>query len=1147
MPVPILSRMRSRPVLLEGGTLATEAVKVARDPKLLAELPAGAKGQVEQVIKAIQVGSGYVAPTLPQRKAPRPQSAAVVAARAHQLLGPSTSVTPVDIAQALVAQGLDWVEPFAPGTPLTPFYGYGRRPRTYDYTIGRNVTTETRPDRIPFSTLDQLYKGYDVAQICTRHAINGLRSMRVRFEAMDGYEENPVKEIAEVKKRLRRPDGKRFFKNWLAQNMLNLWRYDSAPIYRLRDNAGNVKALKNITAKTMAVMLDYYGDFPESPAPAFQQFIEGVPWDWLTWDDVIYEPFWPETESPYGTPPLETVLINANTDVRLQLYFLSFFTAGQVPEAFAVAPEHMTSPDDLADFQEQYNSETDGDLAKRYGLKWLPSGTELIFYKPQTFDPELAEYVMRRTVSAFLQTPHNLGFTDSVNRASGDTQMDVQFRVDDLPTCGYYEDLLDSVIQDDWNLPVQLRFDTGGDKEDRVQEAQAHQIYVQMGAESLDEVREKVLGYAVNPEEKMPRFVDSVRLGPIPLAHILAISGQTDPLTGAPEPGTVQPIPYELPGGATPVPAAGPAGAPQGGGAGPKAPDPTKAYPSSQPRPSAVANKGLSNDGVLDEEPPEETPYPTDEPVGYGFMSGGSNGQGTGVKAAEKADLARWRTQSRTRVAKGKAPREFVGSGITGPTYQRVWRSLAPASTRAEVDAAFAKAHSPDAAGIVVQALDTGRVLMVQRTPDTHDPGEAYARWEFPGGHLTGDDAWTGALREWGEETGATLPQGTEHAGNWTSPDGVYVGYVVTVPSEATLSLKPTGHEVADVGWRSKEDLDAPDVRDKVTETLTRVAPLLKGWTTQARDRRGRFSSHPHVRWEQFHRHTDRIVAHYAPLIQKAFAKHMTRAAAHKAVQRAYTTQVPPKAPTAPLTPSAAAAAAASGALAPLGLAAVGGVVAATGAAAIVASLQGAVVVGAAAGLVGVVSALYADAYLQGAHEASEAANGSMPPWAGALSLPENYWEDWTPGVARAAQSLAGTGLAQLLADAGVVIKGVDHTQLERIGNAIAEGLDAGTPMATVIAEVDKIIDTPTRAKMIAETEYMRATGRAQMDTYQRNGVPELQWLHEPGACAMCMENVAASPQPARNPQWPQGPIPVHPWTRCVVAPYYGSTTGRKP
>lgn len=870
-----IRRRRERPILIPKDELLNKAILVARRPGSLGELPAAERDQVDQLAKAIQVGSGFSkAPrTIGQMANQKPVSAAILAARAHQTLGASVAVTPADIAMALQEQGMDWVEPFAPGQPLQPHYGYGRRPRNFDYKVGRNVSTDTREGRIPYSTLKQLYDGYDIAQICTRHAINSLRSMRIRFEAMDGYGENPVKEIAEAKRRLRRPDGKRFIKNWLAQNMLDLMRYDAAPIYRMRDRAGRVTSLKNISAVTIAPMLDYFGDIPESPAPAFQQFIEGVPWDWLTWDDVIYEPFWPATDSPYGTPPLETVLINANTDVRLQLYFLQFFTAGQVPEAFAIAPEGETTPDDLADWQEMYDDWTLGDQAERYGLRWLPHGTELNFYKPQMFDPDLAEYVMRRTVAAYLQTPHDLGFTDDVNRASGDTQMDVQFRISDLPTCGYYEDIFDSILQEDWDLPVQLRFDTGGDKEDRLEEAQAHQIYVGMGAESTDEVREKVLGYPVNPEERVPRFWDSPRLGPVPLEWLMSVSGDVDPLTGAPKPGTVTPREFVMVGQQEPDPEVGgrpnqPHGKNEGGssGASPKAPGvPVTAGQDKRYPQGGRATPGTRHGASGSPRRPTNGGRAAGA-AGYG-SPGGSTAQGTGVKAefdAESDDLRKWKANARKAIQRGKTPRPFINSTIGPDTHERIWRLLKTAETREDVDAAFerrfltekeAEASTRDVdgderpfGGLALHAVDTGRVLMIQRAHVDDDP--AGGTWEFPGGHIDeGETCRQGSIREWEEETGCDFPESAEPTGEWNSHNGCYRGHVYEIPSEEAVDLRardaamnpddPNGDHFEAMAWWDPADLsNAPGVRPELSADCAAVQHALQASVLKAGDAR---------------------------------------------------------------------------------------------------------------------------------------------------------------------------------------------------------------------------------------------------------------------------------------------------------------------
>ncbi len=678
--MPIFTRRRPPPP----SEVAEDAVKVAARRLTLDEVDPARRGAVKEALDALDLGLGVAKASPAAGGRARPVSAQAIAARAGAALGPSSAVTPEHIELAMRRQGLDWVQPFAPGAPLVPYYGYGRQPRTYDYNIGRNITTETRPDRIPFDTLEQLYTSYDVAQICVRHAINDLRSMRVRFEAADGYEQNPVKEIAEAKRFLRRPDGQRTMGGWLAANARDLWVYDSNPIFRQRDKAGNLIGLISVDAKTIAPMLDYYGRIPHGDAPAFQQFIQGVPWDWLTWDDIIYQPMWPQTDSPYGTPPLETVLINANTDVRLQMYFLDFFTKGQVPEAFAIAPEDQSDATSLAELQETYDDWTYADNSQRWGLRWLPAGTVISPYKPSEFDPDLAEYVMRRTCAAFMMVPSDLGFTADVNRASGDTQMDVQFRINSLPHVAYYEDLLSTVLQEDKGLPVQVRFDTGREKEDRLMEAQAHQIYVSIGAESPSEVREKVLGHPVDPEQRIPLFFDSMRLGPVPMEYLLSVAGKVDPLTLMPDASSVVPREFVVPGMMAPDPPIG---------ARPKAGDDKAAQAGQGAPPKGPARKGavaFSGESDETEDAEAEAQAATAGPgePGYGVAA-----EVEVLEGEAAAELRKWRAKAKKRLKAGRGLPAFEAVALPPERIAGLRARLAVAASAEEADEAFAKAR----------------------------------------------------------------------------------------------------------------------------------------------------------------------------------------------------------------------------------------------------------------------------------------------------------------------------------------------------------------------------------------------------------------------------------------------------------------------
>jgi hypothetical protein len=173
----------------------------------------------------------------------------------------------------------------------------------------------------------------------------------------------------------------------------------------------------------------------------------------------------------------------------------------------------------------------------------VPNGTKVTGTKPDAFDSSFPEYLMARTCAAFGVVPQDLGLVKDVNRANGETQVDIQFRVNTLPWVRWIEGIATRYLRYDLGLPVKMQLDTGRDKEDRLSEAQAWQIYVQSGFASADEARQELLGLEIDSERPVPRFVLDPRTGPIPLANIEAIAGRIDPETAAPVDD--QPLPTE--------------------------------------------------------------------------------------------------------------------------------------------------------------------------------------------------------------------------------------------------------------------------------------------------------------------------------------------------------------------------------------------------------------------------------------------------------------------------------------------------------------------------------------------------------------------------------------------------------------------------
>ena len=472
--------------------------------------------------------------------------------------------TPDVIEGALVDEGMASSALLGPGRPINPVKGYSQDPRAFDFPAGVNIQTSGRSrsawGRTSFDTLKALIDAYDVARTCINHKIDEIRGMEPLFLVADDVSGNQDSAIAAAKAALAYPDRERPFEEWLSLWLEDCLRYDTGTLYKRRDYNGEVIGLEVLDGTTVLPYIDEHGRRPAPPAPAWYQGIKGLPWTWLTTDEIIRTTFRPQAGNPFGLAPIESILLTANTDLRFQWHFLQMFTEGSVPAGFMELPPDVSSPDQVRDWQAYWDVVVMGDQAKLHQLIAVPGGSKFTETRPKTFDKTFPEYLAVRTAAAFGVVPQDLGIVQDVNRANGETQTDMQFRVNTLPWVLFVQNTLSRYLQNDLGLPVQVKLNTGREKEDRVAEAQAWQIYVQTGAASVDEMRQEVLGLPIDNTRPVPRFIDSPRTGPVPLRSVYAIAGPIDPETAAPidtQPLDTTPfsgaggvLPDKLPGGA---------------------------------------------------------------------------------------------------------------------------------------------------------------------------------------------------------------------------------------------------------------------------------------------------------------------------------------------------------------------------------------------------------------------------------------------------------------------------------------------------------------------------------------------------------------------------------------------------------------------
>lgn len=461
------------------------------------------------------------------------------------------ATTPSIIGNAIVQQGMGGGTDLGPGTPLTPSRGYSVRPRATDYPVGVNITAARRQawGRTGYDVLRELMRSYDIALMCKNHKIDELRSMEPLFTPMDGFKGDGEAAVAAARAALAFPDREHSWDEWLSLWLDNLLTFDSGPLYRRRNRDGQIIGLEVVDGSTIYPVIDEHGRRPLAPAPAYQQVIKGMASVDFTAQDMTYARFRPQTDSPFGMAPLESIMTTANTDLRFQWHLLQMFTEGSIPGGFMEVPPDISSPDQVAEWQDYWDATFMGDQSIVHKLIAVPNGAKFTGTAPAAFDPEFPKYLAIKTAGAFSVVPQDLGLTDDVNRATGETQTDTQFRVNTLPWVRFVESIVTRYLQHDLGLPVQIKLNTGRDKEDRLTEAQAWKLYIESGMASADEGREQILGLPVDNERPVPRGLVLPRQGFVPLVSLLAISGKVDAETKAP--ADDQPLP-ETPFAGTP-------------------------------------------------------------------------------------------------------------------------------------------------------------------------------------------------------------------------------------------------------------------------------------------------------------------------------------------------------------------------------------------------------------------------------------------------------------------------------------------------------------------------------------------------------------------------------------------------------------------
>jgi hypothetical protein len=212
---------------------------------------------------------------------------------------------------------------------------------------------------------------------------------------------------------------------------------------------------------------------------------------------------------------VQQVLMTVNIALRRQLWQLDYYSEGSIPDALIGVPQGWT-PDQIKQFQDYWDTEFSGDLARRRRAKFVPGDTAVKVH--QTKEPEqkndFDEWLARIICFAFSVPPQ--WATKVMNRATADNQS-AQAEEEGLePTKEWVKDLIDEIIGEEFASPdLELTWLDEDDADPKGLEA-VLEGRVKLGAVTLNEMRDALgLDPFVNAAADRPMVLTATGYVPI--------------------------------------------------------------------------------------------------------------------------------------------------------------------------------------------------------------------------------------------------------------------------------------------------------------------------------------------------------------------------------------------------------------------------------------------------------------------------------------------------------------------------------------------------------------------------------------------------------------------------------------------------------
>ncbi len=390
-----------------------------------------------------------------------------------------------------------WFGPLTPLTPIAPPEVAGRQ---MDFPSGYNIVSGARAyEPIGFEDLRALAETYDLLRLVIETRKDQVERMSWSLRPRRGASGPGPARINQLTRFFERPDGQHCFAIWLRMLLEDLFVIDAPTLWRQRARSGELVALHPLDGATIKRVIDDWGRTPQPffdngaliHPVAYQQILKGYPAVDYAARDIIYAPRNPRANRVYGFSPVEQIVMTANIALKRQMFTLSHFTEGNIPESLIGVPENWT-PDQIKNFQDYWDAYFSGDLAARRRAKFVPGGVAKTFI--QTKEPELKgvfdEWLARIVCYAF--SVSHQAFVNQTNRSTGETQKEMAEEEGLWPVLKWVKRLIDGVLIEDFG-EEEVEFAWGEDAQiDAGQQAQVLTSYVGAGILTRNEARAKL-------------------------------------------------------------------------------------------------------------------------------------------------------------------------------------------------------------------------------------------------------------------------------------------------------------------------------------------------------------------------------------------------------------------------------------------------------------------------------------------------------------------------------------------------------------------------------------------------------------------------------------------------------------------------------